>query len=169
MNKIDKLKTNFEKFFRSLERDYSDQWLDELLEEIDYEAFYQAICLEYKIVYTYKTLCDDQKVLKYRSRELFEGRATRILQDVGIFDLQPEGVPNTVQHLELWVKEDMSIAVVSCIYNRFSETYCTEFRTLKGDEWPCSEIGLDPDDLVEDIKILCDKHKNDSRYIYFEP
>lgn len=171
MNKIEKLKINFANFFLSSAdfSNYSDPQIDELLNKIDFEAFFQSICLEYRIVYAYKTLCDNPSVLKYRSRELFEGRATRILQDVGFFDLQPEGMPNTVQHLELWVKEDMSIAVVSCVYNVFNKDYCTEFRTVKGDEWPHSEINLDLADLVEEIQMLCDRHKSAERYIYFEP
>ena len=171
MNKIDKLKVSFEMFFQSFKdgSKYSDWQIDDLLSRIDFEAFFQAICLEYKIVYTFKTLCDVKDVLKYRSRELFDGRATRILRDFGVLDIHPGPYPDVVQHLELWVKEDMSIAVVSCIRNSFDETYCSEFRTIKGSEWPHSEIDLDPADLVDEIKILCDKHKNSERYIYFEP
>lgn len=67
--------------------------------------------------------------------------------------------------MELWLTEDMAIAVTSCMMNDFGEgaLFC-EYREYKGDKWPDAEVCMDLDDLLEVIQAICSQ--DDEMYIY---
>ncbi len=58
--------------------------------------------------------------------------------------------------LELWLLEDMSLAVVSCVsVNYDHDGYITQYRTIKDTPVMDSELCLDLGELVEDLNGLC--------------
>ena len=58
--------------------------------------------------------------------------------------------------LELWLLEDMSLAVVSCVsVNYDHDGYITQYRTIKDTPVIDSELCLDLGELVEDLNGLC--------------
>ena len=58
--------------------------------------------------------------------------------------------------LELWLLEDMSLAVVSCVsVNYDHDGYITQYRTIKDTPVRDSELCRDLGELVEDLNGLC--------------
>lgn len=58
--------------------------------------------------------------------------------------------------LELWLLEDMSLAVVSCVsVNYDHDGYITQYRTIKDTPVMDSELCLDMGELVKDLNGLC--------------
>ena len=58
--------------------------------------------------------------------------------------------------LELWLLENMSLAVVSCVsVNYDHDGYITQYRTIKDTPVMDSELCLDLGELVEDLNGLC--------------
>ena len=73
------------------------------------------------------------------------------------------------RYLELWLLEDMSVAVVSCVQIVFCDgnDYITEYREYKGDEIPFSEPVPDLLDFVDRLESLCpDEYHPDEVVIY---
>ena len=55
---------------------------------------------------------------------------------------------SATRYLELWVKDDMTLAVVSCFRTVFDdEEYITEYREIKKDGWPVTDPVLDIEEL----------------------
>ena len=165
------------------EKEMSDalKWLFDLFQPEDYEAYDEeevgcaALCLpevcmalrdKAETAYEYVVKTNIDRGFEYRGKELFMQRACLIYSDIeiGIYDMT-----DTSYNRELWLLEDMSVAVVSCVQIVFGDgnDYITEYREYKGDEIPFSEPVPDLLDFLDRLESLCpDEYHPDEVVIY---
>lgn len=166
MNYIDKLTQNITAFItkKAEEYDYDLEATLAFLAELNFRTMYQSIRRDAEPVYAYKT---SGMVTDYHSAELFPGRATLIFRD---YDFSHDVVDcvEANHFLELWVKEDMTLAVVACYCIRYEDDeMVTEFREYKGEDWPDSSLCLDVGCLFDWLGDLCEEDEENP--VFFEP
>ena len=77
---------------------------------------------------------------------MFPGNATLIWTEQTYH--ANDDILSATRYLELWVKDDMTLAVVSCFRTVFDdEEYITEYREIKKDGWPVTDPVLDIEEL----------------------
>ncbi len=113
---------------------YKEQEVEELLQGMDYDSLLQAVRHEAKTVYTFATYGKPPQTFDYRGAELFGQRATLLYDD---FDQSDAAQVLAERRYELWLLEDMSLVVVSCVSVDFGDgEFVTEYREIKqGDPW----------------------------------
>ena len=113
---------------------YKEQEVEELLAGMDYNSLLQAVRHEAKTVYAYATYGKPPQTFNYRGRDLFGQRATLLYDD---FDQSDAAQVLAERRYELWLLEDMSLVVVSCVSVDFAGgEFVTEYREIKqGDPW----------------------------------
>lgn len=113
---------------------YKEQELEELLAGMDYNSLLQAVRHEAKTVYAYATYGKPPQTFDYRGADLFGQRATLLYDD---FDQSDAAQVLAERRYELWLLEDMSLVVVSCMSVDFAGgEFVTEYREIKqGDPW----------------------------------
>ena len=113
---------------------YKEQEVEELLAGMDYNSLLQAVRHEAKTVYAYATYGKPPQTFDYRGAELFGQRATLLYDD---FDQSDAAQVLAERRYELWLLEDMSLVVVSCVSVDFAGgEFVTEYREIKqGDPW----------------------------------
>lgn len=165
MNKIDKLIHLFTDFFTKEGPSYGyDQTeIKEMLSEIDFNTLIQAVRHNADTIYTFRTDSQCEFGLQYRGLELLDKRGTLLYEDV--HDAVAEA-GLAVRSTELWLLEDMSIAVVSCVSIIVGENELTaEYRVLKGHDWAdCCIENLE--DFVEDLQEMCATHYSPTKPFY---
>lgn len=112
-------------------------------------------------------MMEQKKPVKYRSRKLFDREAMLLWREPVVCVDETEVASS--RYLELWLLEDMSVAVVSCVQIVFCDgnDYITEYREYKGDEIPFSEPVPDLLDFVDRLESLCpDEYHPDEVVIY---
>ena len=149
MSKIEKLTQAITDFFAEKGRyyGYDDETIKEMLHTIDFRALHRFIHREAVTVRQYMVGGDMPDILRYRSSNLLPHKAVCIYSNE---DYYVECHCVEQEHrMELWLTEDMAIAVTSCMMNDFGEgaLFC-EYREYKGDKWPDAEVCMDLDDLV---------------------
>ena len=110
---------------------------------------------------------DRSMTLKYRSRKLFDREAMLLWREPVVCVDDTEVASS--RYLELWLLEDMSVAVVSCVQIVYGDgnDYITEYREYKGEEIPFSELVPDLLDFVDRLESLCpDEYHPDEVVIY---
>lgn len=170
MNKIEKLTQTVKEFFekKGIHYGYCEETIDQMLRSINFYALFQTICQQADTIHTY--VCDGEMpvTLKYRSAELLSRKAVRVYcnDDYHIDD----GVLAMTHFLELWLLDDMTMAVTSCFRTVFGEEeYFTEYREYKGTDWPDTEICMDLDDLWESITGMYPDVFDPDDVIIYEP
>lgn len=166
MNNIEKLEAAISGFFckKAYEYGYDLDSARDLLAELDFPTIYQNIRRDAQDVYAYQT---SGTLTAYHSKELFPGKATLIFRDYD-FAHDFEDSLETNHFLELWVKEDMTLAVVACHEVRYlDEEYVTAFREYKGEEWPDSSMYLELGCLIIWLTELCEVEEEIP--FFFEP
>ncbi len=113
---------------------YKEQEVEELLAGMDYNSLLQAVRHEAKTVYAYATYGKPPQTFDYRGADLFGQRATLLYDD---FDQSDAAQVLAERRYELWLLEDMSLVVVSCVSVDFAGgEFVTEYREIKqGDPW----------------------------------
>ena len=113
---------------------YKEREVEELLEGMDYHSLLQAVRHEAKTVYAYTTQGKAPMSFNYRGADLFGQRATLLYDD---FDQSDAAQVLAERRYELWLLEDMSLVVVSCVSVDFGDgEFVTEYREIKqGDPW----------------------------------
>ena len=113
---------------------YKEQEVEELLQGMDYDSLLQAVRHEAKTVYAYATYGKPPQTFDYRGADLFGQRATLLYDD---FDQSDAAQVLAERRYELWLLEDMSLVVVSCVSVDFAGgEFVTEYREIKqGDPW----------------------------------
>ena len=113
---------------------YKEQEVEELLQGMDYHSLLQAVRHEAKTVYAYATYGKPPQTFDYRGADLFGQRATLLYDD---FDQSDAAQVLAERRYELWLLEDMSLVVVSCVSVDFAGgEFVTEYREIKqGDPW----------------------------------
>ena len=167
MSRVTELEKALTTLFRKgTEVGYTETEIDEFLENIDYHALLQAVWNKAETVYAYRADGKNALSLDYRSSELFKQRATLLYEDVGDSYI---GAVFAARSMELWLLEDMGVAVVSCVQIVYGDgnDYITEYREYKGEEIPFSEPVPDLLDFVDRLESLCpDEFHPDEVVIY---
>lgn len=165
MNKIEKLTQTITDFFteKGHHYGYDDEAIKEMLRTIDIHALHRLIRREAVTVRTFIVSGDHPDILRYRGSDLLPQKAICIYSSTDFFT---ESCCVEQEHrLELWLTEDMTIAVASCMMNEFGDgMFVSEYREYKGDKWPDTEVCMDVDDLLETIHAICSQ--DDELYIY---
>ena len=122
---------------------------------IDFENVTQYLLNRLEPIYSYKAAGDCEKSFNYFGKELLPLRGALIFRE---FERGGSDIVVTSYEKELWLLEDMTLAVVMCFSVGVvgeDMTYSTEFRTYKG---PMDgSIGFDicPEDLQEMFLDMC--------------
>ncbi len=94
-----------------------------------------------------------ERSFNYRGEDLFRQKATLLYEETDQVTME---IVVATRTLELWLLEDMSLAVVSCVsVNYDQDGYITQYRTIKDTPVMDSELCLDLGELVEDLNGLC--------------
>ena len=94
-----------------------------------------------------------ERSFNYRGEDLFRQKATRLYEETDQVTME---IVVATRTLELWLLEDMSLTVVSCVsVNYDHDGYITQYRTTKNTPVMDSELCLDLGELVEDLNGLC--------------
>lgn len=165
MNKIDKLIHLFTDFFtkEGPSYGYDHAEIKEMLAEIDFETLIQAVRHNADTIYTFRTDSRCEFGLQYRGLELLDKRGTLLYEDV--HDAVAEA-GLAMRSTELWLLEDMTIAVVSCVSIIVGENeLIAEYRVLKGHDWTdCYIENLE--NFVEELQEMCEAHSSPDIPIY---
>lgn len=167
MSKIEKLTQAITDFFTEKGRfyGYDDETIKEMLCTIDFHALHRFIRREAVTVRTYMVGGDMPDILRYRGSDLLPTKAVCIYYNEDYF---VESHCLEQEHrMELWLTEDMTVTVTSCMVNDFGEgaLFC-EYREHKSDKWPDMEVCLDLDDLLDALQAICIR---DEELCIYEP
>ena len=138
MDAYEALKETFDDLFQQAVEEgcYTEDEAAELVESLDIYSLLQVVRHNATTVYSYITQGRQERSFNYRGEDLFRQKATLLY--------------------ELWLLEDMSLAVVSCVsVNYDHDGYITQYRTIKDTPVMDSELCLDLGELVEDLNGLC--------------
>ena len=129
------------------EHGYQEQEVEKLLQGMDYNSLLQAVRHNAQTVHTYTTQGKLPQSFNYRGADLFGQRATLLYDD---FDQSDAAQVLVERRYELWLLEDMSLVVVSCVSVDFEDgEFVTEYREIKqGDPWD-TPMCLSLEDLRE--------------------
>ena len=146
---------------------YTPEEIADLVCDIEFAHMYDALRDRAETVYAYSTDGDRSMTLKYRSRKLFDREAMLLWREPVVCVDDTEVASS--RYLELWLLEDMSVAVVSCVQIVYGDgnDYITEYREYKGEEISFSEPVPDLLDFVDRLESLCpDEYHPDEVVIY---
>ena len=167
MNKIEKLTQAITDFFteKGQHYGYDDESIKEMLRTIDFHALHRLIRREAVTVPTFIVSGDYPDLLHYQGSDLFPKGAICIYFNTDHF---VESHCMEQEHrLELWLTEDMTVAITSCIMTDFGEgMFVSEYREYKGNKWPDTEVCMDVDDLLKTIHVICSQ---DDELCIYEP
>ena len=98
-------------------------------------------------------LVESLDIYSLLQEDLFRQKATLLYEETDQVTME---IVVATRTLELWLLEDMSLAVVSCVsVNYDHDGYITQYRTIKDTPVMDSELCLDLGELVEDLNGLC--------------
>ncbi len=129
--------------------------VEAVVQDIDYENVTQYLINRLEPVYSYKAKGDSEKSFDYLGKELLPQRGTLIYRE---FDRGASDLVVTSYEKELWILEDMTLAVVTCFSVGVvgeDMTYSTEFRTYKGKLDADNGFAIDPLELDELFQEMC--------------
>ena len=156
MYSVDSLERTICDLFRTgiVEADYIEEAVEAMLEHLDFDDLLQAVRHHAVNVHAYETHSIEKGAFTYRGADLFQQRATLLLQDhTGAFQVGSTMVTRTY---ELWLLEDMTVTATVCLAQEFmGGVYSSEYREIKGDPWDCG-MYMDLEALTLRLKDLCD-------------
>lgn len=124
----------------------------ELLDDIDFFALAQVLHHSATAVYEFRTEDDEDFGFGYYGAELFPYGMLLAQQDE--IDLcGVEGLVDVSRSLELWLLEDMSLAVVVCYQTTMLDgRYVSEYRTRKPGDWKNNGMNIDFLELTNNLE-----------------
>ncbi len=142
MYDVKSLEYTIRELYRAGKDAYDTRELEKMLNQLSFEDLLQGVRDNAETVHAYVTQGITPMSFNYRGRELFEGqRATCLYEEC---DQSTVGSVLATRTYELWLLEDMNLAVVVCVCVRYKNgAYDTEYREVKGGD--PSETGLYPD------------------------
>ena len=150
-------------FYDAMERGYTEDDVEEMLSEINFSKLLQTIRHNAETVYVFRSDTKCEIGTNYRGEELFNQRATFLYEDV--HDVLCDAAI-IMRSTELWLLENMSIAVVSCTTIMVGdEEVVAEYRVFKGHDWEGCGIE-DLEDFAEDLKTMSIMHYGHSKPFY---
>ena len=155
MYSADSLEYYIDRLFRDGigEHGYTETDINELLNGVYYDTLLQAVRHNAQTVYAYTLQDNAPKSFCYRGGDLFGQRATLLYED---YDQGCAGIGLTARTYELWLLEDMSLAVTACVSVDCADgALITEYRQIKeGNPWD-SGMSLDLEELAGKLTELC--------------
>ena len=155
MDAYEALKETFDDLFQQAVEEgcYTEDEAAELVESLDIYSLLQVVRHNATTVYSYITQGRQERSFNYRGEDLFRQKATLLYEETDQVTME---IVVATRTLELWLLEDMSLAVVSCVsVNYDHDGYITQYRTIKDTPVMDSELCLDLGELVEDLNGLC--------------
>ena len=132
---------------------YTEDEAAELVESLDIYSLLQVVRHNATTVYSYITQGRQERSFNYRGEDLFRQKASLLYEETDQVTME---IVVATRTLELWLLEDMSLAVVSCVsVNYDHDGYITQYRTIKDTPVMDSELCLDLGELVKDLNGLC--------------
>ena len=129
MNKKEQLKRLICALYRQDEpEDYTDECMEDMLDNIDFEVLLQAVAHSAKTVYAYEACGVQDCSFNYRSAPLFPQKAVRLYEDIVKFVTEAVICART---MEVWLLEDLTLAIVSNYSVLSGGEFTTEYRTVK--------------------------------------
>ena len=136
------------------EQSYSEQCVEDLLRMLDFHALAQLLRHQAEHVHAFTTKGRCPLTLTYRSRDLFNQRATLIYEDTDQFS---QGVVNTSRTFELWYLENGNLTAVSCVTISFLHgAFEAQYREERGYPWECG-MWLSLEDLTAGLEDACEQ------------
>lgn len=152
MNSIKKLKENVTSFLTEIADHYGipKSEVVSTLREVNFYCLYQTLCREAMPVFSFRADRKTGNLLRFSGEKLFPCNAINLYREAD-FAAENESM-TTVHYMEVWLREDLTIAIASCFYveNR-DEGYYTTYHVHKGTEWPFEEEEFDFDAFVEGL------------------
>ena len=155
MDAYEALKETFDDLFQQAVEEgcYTEDEAAELVESLDIYSLLQVVRHNATTVYSYITQGRQERSFNYRGEDLFRQKASLLYEETDQVTME---IVVATRTLELWLLEDMSLAVVSCVsVNYDHDGYITQYRTIKDTPVMDSELCLDLGELVEDLNGLC--------------
>ncbi len=175
MNKIENLKSVITEIFEQEgpKYYYTPSEVNRLLHGLNYTKLFSALADRYQCLYAFCSIGIDGDSHQYYSSKLVPQNATLIWRG------EPEPVSGSDDSCyychEMWLLEDMSVIVTSCFRTiHEDDLFASEYREIKGDEWPSYLIPLNILELWEFLRDLCvpgdeDDEEEFSPTIMYEP
>lgn len=132
-----------------------DMDVEEAVQGIDYENVTQYLINRLEPIYSYKAKGDCEKSFDYFGKELMPQRGTLIYRE---FDRGGSDIVVTSYEKELWILEDMTLAVVMCFSVGVvgdDMAYSTEFRTYKGELDADNGFAIEPQEMEMLFQDMC--------------
>lgn len=152
-----------EMFSDATERGYTEEEAEDLLDGICFDTLLQAIRHNAERVYVFRTDTECEIGLNYRGKELFDQRATLLYEEIhdAVCD-----VGFVFRSTEMWLLENMSIAVVSCVSVVIgNDELAAEYRVVKSYDW--EDCGIENlEDFAEELRAMCDRHYGYDKPVY---
>lgn len=147
---------------------YSADVIASLVGAIPFDMLFHAIRDQAEPVYAYCTNGTRPLTLTYRGRNLFGRSATLLWQEPTLLVEDTDLV--TTRYLELWLLEDMTPAVVSCMQIDIGEEadYTSEYREYKGSDWPSSEPAPELMDFLNRLADFCPESDTPGEDVIYE-
>ena len=148
---------------------YTGAAVASLTEQVCWENLFHKIRDRAEPVYVFDANGLLPDALKYRGRKLFDSNATLLWREPTHSEEDEE--LNTTRSLEMWLLEDMTMAVTSCFqvdYDGGDGDYTTEYREYKGSQWPSTEVAPDLFDFLEHLADLCPEDFDSEEDVIYE-
>lgn len=166
MNKEEQLKRLICALYRQDEpEDYTDECMEDMLDNIDFEVLLQAVAHSTKTVYAYEACGVQDCSFNYRSAPLFPQKAVRLYEDIVKFVTEAVICART---MEVWLLEDLTLAIVSNYSVLSGGEFTTEYRTVKAWEFQKGLLCIEPDTLTEKLMELCAPFYSHYGQTYYE-
>ena len=114
MDAYEALKETFDDLFQQAVEEgcYTEDEATELVESLDIYSLLQVVRHNATTVYSYITQGRQERSFNYRGEDLFRQKATLLYEETDQVTME---IVVATRTLELWLLEDMSLAVVSCV------------------------------------------------------
>ena len=152
MDAYEALKETFDDLFQQAVEEgcYTEDEAAELVESLDIYSLLQVVRHNATTCIPTSPRAGRNGPFNYRGEDLFRQKATLLYEETDQVTME---IVVATRTLELWLLEDMSLAVVSCVsVNYDHDGYITQYRTIKDTPVMDSELCLDLGELVEDLK-----------------
>lgn len=148
---------------------YSADLTGSLICGLPFESLYDAIMVRAEPVHAYATNGQRPLTLKYRGEKLFDQNATLLWREPSL-RVEDDDL-SAVRYMELWMLDDMTLAVVSCVQIDVGEDadFVTEYREYKGPQWPILEPVPDLVDFLDRLTDLCPREFDPDEDVVYEP
>lgn len=169
MNNVQMLTNAVSNFYTAIGKaqGFSDSYLRTDLLEVNFYSLYQTLRRESQQVYNYYYATENPDLLDYRGPKMFPCGALLLYRSEDYF-MESEGIA-TGHYLELWLLEDLTLAVTACFTITHNSNPTSEYRFFKGSEWPDTESRFDLGVFLNHLRELSPDVLNSEEHPFFEP